>query len=124
MLYIIQSSNVWYCINNCSDKKGDATEKSDLWSNVEGALAKPFRRLSDDWHTVEARALSHMVALDVKETPVQYEIVAELPGVRKEELEIGIRDHVMTIKAERRKVLEVDSSKRLLAKANWRVESL
>ena len=89
-----------------SDHKEDSPKdlSRNLWGTLESTFSQPFRRLADDWYTMDGRSLlTHMVALDVKETPTQYEIVAELPGVRREELEIGIRDHVLTIKAERRK---------------------
>ncbi|CAM5999345.1 unnamed protein product [Sphagnum balticum] len=42
------------------------------------------------------------IHLDIKETPNQYEISADLPGVTKEQAKLEVKDHVLTISYERK----------------------
>ena len=53
--------------------------------------------MSDSWH----RARSAAPALDVAEREGELEVVAELPGVRKEDLKVLVHDGVLTISGER-----------------------
>ena len=43
---------------------------------------------------------AHIPAVDVAETDVAYKVKAELPGIRKEDLDVTVDDDVLTIKAE------------------------
>lgn len=61
-----------------------------------------FRRLSARDGNSDGSAL--VPAIDIKETENDYQIVADLPGIAKEDLDVSIREGVLTIKAESRKV--------------------
>jgi HSP20 family protein len=41
-------------------------------------------------------------AVDVVETPERYEVRAELPGVKKEDVEISVENNVLTLRGERK----------------------
>ncbi|MGH6987566.1 MAG: Hsp20/alpha crystallin family protein [Caulobacteraceae bacterium] len=41
-------------------------------------------------------------AVDVRETEKEYEVCAELPGIEQKEVEINLRDNVLTISGEKR----------------------
>lgn len=41
-------------------------------------------------------------AVDVVETPERYEVRAELPGVKKEDVEINVENNVLTLRGERK----------------------
>lgn len=60
-----------------------------------------FRRLSAGDGRSDASAL--VPAIDIKETEADYQVVADLPGIAKEDLDVSIREGVLTIKAESRK---------------------
>jgi HSP20 family protein len=66
---------------------------NDLDSVFEGFL-RPTRR------NFEGGAL--VPAMDVSETDHEYLVKAELPGIKKEDLEVAIQDGVLTINAETR----------------------
>jgi HSP20 family protein len=42
------------------------------------------------------------IHMDMKETAEQYEIIADLPGVSKEQTKVEVKDHVLTISYERK----------------------
>lgn len=64
-------------------------------------LLNNFRRVGTRSGFSDASAL--IPAIDIKETETDYQIVADLPGIAKEDLDVSIRDGVLTIKAESRK---------------------
>ena len=64
-------------------------------------LLNNFRRVGTRGGFSDASAL--IPAIDIKETETDYQIVADLPGIAKEDLDVSIRDGVLTIKAESRK---------------------
>ena len=47
--------------------------------------------------------------IDVKESTDRYQIVADLPGVPKENLKVTVKDHVLTITGSRERVEEHES---------------
>lgn len=44
--------------------------------------------------------------VDVSETEKQYQITAEIPGIKKEDVKISIEDHVLTVRGERKEEKE------------------
>lgn len=52
--------------------------------------------------------------VDVREFPDHYEITAELPGVKKEDLEVRLEDGVLTIEAESRQEEKEEKEGRVL----------
>ncbi|MEQ8231518.1 MAG: Hsp20/alpha crystallin family protein [Gammaproteobacteria bacterium] len=64
-----------------------------------------FDDLFDLWgplRTADATAGAFSPRVDVKELDDHYEITAELPGVKKEDLDVSLHDGVLTISAETR----------------------
>ena len=51
------------------------------------------------------------LALDVKETETQYEVLVDAPGVDKESTKIEIKDHYLTITTERKATEVTDTDK-------------
>lgn len=54
------------------------------------------------------------IKVDVKENPENYEIHAELPGVKKEDIHVHIDGAVLSISAERKQEKEVKDGERVL----------
>lgn len=64
-----------------------------------------FDDLFDLWgplRTAESATGAFTPRVDVKELDDHYEITAELPGVKKEDLDVSLHDGVLTISAETR----------------------
>ncbi len=75
-----------------------APERHSVWDvfndldNVFEGLLRPTRRNFDGGSLVPA--------MDVSETDHEYLVKAELPGVKKDDLEVSIQDGVLTVNAE------------------------
>jgi len=67
-----------------------------LLSDVESALGKFFQD-APVWNESGYKSFP----IDVKETNDSYVILAELPGVKKEEVDISLEKHVLTIQVNR-----------------------
>ncbi|TBW56480.1 Hsp20/alpha crystallin family protein [Marinobacter halodurans] len=50
-------------------------------------------------------------AVDIRETPEAFEIQAELPGIRKEDVKVTVHDGVLTLQGERQKQEESGEGK-------------
>lgn len=48
----------------------------------------------------------HMPSTDIRETKDDYEVTAELPGMKKEDIKVSLHDGVLTISAENRSETE------------------
>ena len=59
-----------------------------------------FNRFSRPPLTHRSVRKARMPAVDVAETDTAYQVKAELPGIRKEDLDVTVDDGVLTIKAE------------------------
>jgi HSP20 family protein len=56
-----------------------------------------------------ARGITHKplgIKLDVSETDKEYSVVGELPGVEKQDIQVHLEDHLLTIEAERKEEKE------------------
>jgi HSP20 family protein len=58
--------------------------------------------------------LPAQIKVDVKETPVEYTVEAELPGVAKEDIQVTIEEDVVTLRAEVKQLDEQRDGQRLL----------
>lgn len=66
------------------------------------------------WHFGEREALSiadWTPSCNVSETPEEYRIDAELPGVKKEDVELNVENRVLTLRGERREKKEEKDKK-------------
>lgn len=67
----------------------------------------PFAILNSDWDVFgpsslfrgSARLADSLPAVDIKETETEYQVVADLPGVSKEDLELSVKDNILSIGA-------------------------
>ncbi|KAI8833701.1 HSP20-like chaperone [Chytridium lagenaria] len=57
--------------------------------------------------------------LDITETPTSYIIHADLPGVKKEEININVKDDLLTISGERRASSDVKDSNRRIVERGY-----
>ena len=70
--------------------------RSDYFGNF-GNVFNGFFRTPLTYRSVSN---AHIPAVDVVESDTTYQVKAELPGVRKEDLDVTVDDGVLTIKAE------------------------
>jgi HSP20 family protein len=70
-------------------------------------IRREFDRLMEEFFAKEEPAERHFApALDVYETDSEVVVKAELPGVKKEDVEVLIRDHNLIIKGEKKEEKE------------------
>ena len=70
-----------------------------------GDFRREIDRLFDDFGFGRATAANNgwaLPATEVREDEKNYVIAAELPGLKKDDIEIGVADGVLTIKAEKK----------------------
>lgn len=102
-----------------------ATLMSNLWDEFDRNLL-PLMRMTPGWSLSGMDQMTNKIAFDVKESEKEYELLADLPGIRKEDMEISIRDHVLTLKAERRKedIQESENFRRIERFRGWCTRSM
>jgi HSP20 family protein len=79
-----------------------------------GSLHETVRDMLANWPFGEREALSiadWTPSCDVSETPEEYRIEAELPGVKKEDLDVNVENGVLTLRGERREKKEEKAKK-------------
>lgn len=79
-----------------------------------GSLQEAFRDMLATWPFGEREALSiadWTPSCNVSETPEEYRIEAEVPGVKQEDLEVKVENRVLTLRGERREKKEQKQEK-------------
>ena len=76
-------------------------------------LEAPFRSLMRPWRW-EGAERAPQIRVDFKETDVSYTVKAEIPGVRKEDIDVRIDGNVVTISAEVKQDKEDKQGDRIL----------
>lgn len=79
-----------------------------------GSLQEAVRDMLATWPFGEREALSladWTPSCNVSETPEEYRIEAELPGVKQEDLDVKVEDRVVTLRGERREEKEEKGKK-------------
>ncbi len=59
--------------------------------------------------SIQKYRLPLAIPLDVKETEKHYEVLADVPGIEKENVKITVKDHILTIQTERQSETKSDS---------------
>jgi HSP20 family protein len=80
-----------------------------------GSLQEAVRDMLATWPFGEREALSiadWTPSCNVSETPEEYRIEAELPGVKQEDLEVSVEDRVLMLRGERREEKEEKKGKK------------
>ena len=79
-----------------------------------GSLQEAFRDMLETWPFGERQALSMAdwtPSCNVSESPEEYRIEAELPGVKEEDMELNVEERLLTLRGERREEKEEKSKK-------------
>lgn len=79
-----------------------------------GSLQEAFHDMLETWPFGERQALSvadWRPSCNVSESPEEYRIEAELPGVKEEDMELNVEDRVLTLRGERREKKEEKGKK-------------
>jgi len=75
------------------------------WNNYHG-LPRLIDRFFEDFGRFpvdfEEDSVAWAPRIDVKETKDAYEVMADLPGLKKEDIEISLHENVLTLKGERK----------------------
>lgn len=82
-----------------------------------GQMLKSFHDVVDDNWFSPFQGSAQSFRTDITEKDDKYVVHAELPGVAKEDIDISVNDHYLTIRAKRNEVLEqTDDSKQVIRK--------
>lgn len=77
------------------------------------SMSSLFDRFCSDFlrfpESEEVSGQTFSPAVDIKETPKEYIVTAEVPGIPKKDIEIEISDNILTIKGERKSEKEEKS---------------
>jgi len=65
-----------------------------------GSFEDAFRNLLRPWQIESPTAVAPSIRMDVSETDNNYMVKADIPGVRKEDVDIQIDNNLVTIRAE------------------------
>ncbi|HEV2364004.1 MAG TPA: Hsp20/alpha crystallin family protein [Caulobacteraceae bacterium] len=91
------------------------------WEDPFGSFRREFDRLFDNFLSpmspAEPRSFAadggfSNPAIDVKETDKAYEVSAELPGIEQKDVQLDLRDNVLTISGEKREERSEDKGGR------------
>jgi HSP20 family protein len=77
-------------------------------------LPELFRRFAQPLRLADG--LPEDIRLDLSETDKQYEVRAEIPGARKEDIQVDVHDNLVSISAEIRREKEERQGLRMLVK--------
>lgn len=61
-----------------------------------------LRRVNRDWRDAVREMDFYVPSIDLSETPEAFKVVAEVPGLKKEDIKIEFDNNVLTIKGERK----------------------
>ena len=70
------------------------------------SMLDDFRAFDEAYKNNENRKLSHY---NIEEDDKNYMIEIDMPGVRKEDLEIGIKDNILSISAKRKRTVKSEN---------------
>ena len=79
-----------------------------------GSLQEAFHDMLDTWPFGERQALSvadWTPSCNVSESPEEYRVEAELPGVKQEDMELKVEDRLLTLRGERHEEKEEKGKK-------------
>jgi HSP20 family protein len=85
----------------------------DLLYNLERRMGKIFNEplVFTDWAVPELAGTAWVPAVDIFEEPEHIRIVAEIPGVKPEDLKISVDGNVLTIQGTKEQVAEEEAEK-------------
>jgi HSP20 family protein len=85
----------------------------DLMYNLERRMGKIFNEplIYGDWAIPELPTAAWMPVVDIFEEPDHLRIVAEIPGVKPENVKIAVEDNVLTIQGTKEQVAEERAEK-------------
>ena len=77
------------------------------------------RHFGNVWNDVEEDSVVWKPRMDVKETKDAYELMADLPGLSKKDINISLNDDVLTVKGERKSEEKKEEEGRYYAERNF-----
>ncbi len=86
------------------EKRKERSETMDLYTpfkEMQRMIDRLFDEFPYEWPTLSKRFDEVIAPMDIFETDKGYEIEAEIPGMKKEDIEVNIADRVLTIKGEK-----------------------
>ena len=80
-------------------KSRSLIKANDLWPSLDSFFTNPW----GNWPTLKMKDLDSFVpVVNIKEDDKSYYVEAELPGVKKEDMEISVKEGNLTLKGEKK----------------------
>jgi HSP20 family protein len=104
---------------------------NDMWRSMRQQMDDLFDRFADGFETFSIQPFAQLdtlwsktrgfapLAVDVNETDKAYTVTAELPGVAEKDIEVNVKDGVLTIKGEKQEEKEEKSKNRYLSERSY-----
>ncbi len=86
------------------EKRKERKETMDLYTpfkEMQRMIDRLFDEFPYEWPTLSRRFDEVIAPMDIFETEKGYEIEAEIPGMKKDDIEVNVTDRVLTIKGEK-----------------------
>ncbi len=87
------------------EKRKGRSESLDFYTpfkEMQKMIDRIFDEFPYEWPSISSKMEGFMPAIDVFENDKGYELEVELPGMKRDEIEISLNDHVLTIKGEKK----------------------
>ena len=72
------------------------------------------------FHGANLAPASRMPAVDIKETDTEYQVIADLPGISKDNLEVSLKDEVLSLTVQTRQEQSEESEGRIVRQERYR----
>ncbi len=86
------------------EKRKERNETMDIYTpfkEMQRMIDRLFDEFPYEWPALSRRFDEVIAPMDIFETDKGYEIEAEVPGMKKEDIEVNVTDRVLTIKGEK-----------------------
>ena len=82
------------------------TDEPHGWLSLRNEMGHLFHDFFSGWEPTLVRGQEWLPAVDVSESDTAIVVRAEIPGVKAEDIELNVTDHILTIKGEKKEEKE------------------
>lgn len=83
-------------------ERGESVEFYIPFREMQRMVDRLFDEFPYEWSTLAGGTKELIPAMDIFETDKGYEVEAEIPGIKREDIEVNINDRILTIKGEKK----------------------
>ncbi len=83
-------------------ERNESVEFYTPFKEMQRMIDRIFDEFPYEWPTLSRGTKELIPAMDIFETDKGYEVEAEIPGIKREDIEVNINDRILTIKGEKK----------------------